>query len=276
MPTISHKTSDSALPTPKLIPSPENTELLYTLNPAMGAAAAKVEADFPKTGPARRQLLTILRSPRYNIVVAGPTDWNPQSLKQDNFTDIDAFDHNDNDKNWWCPLEIDRQLGALRAGADAVLGTSELARVRQQRLQLVYDPAMHLAIDGNRDAILKAHPIVKSADWRELDALAAMPSAPRKLAQAAIRWGKASKGGDGAPEALALAVRTTRYGCNWHGSHAAYSSAAQKLLQKKFKDTPWARQTPYWFGCQRQEDSASHNAATVCEPKTWPKQAPLK
>ena len=42
---------------------------------------------------------------------------------------------------------------------------------------------------------------------------------PKRLTDRAIAWGKRSKGDDGAPEALALAVKTTRYGCDWHGGH---------------------------------------------------------
>ena len=76
-----------------------------------------------------------------------------------------------------------------------------------------------------------------------------MPSAPKRLSTRAINWGKRSKGKDGAPEALALAVKTTRYGCNWHGGHGAYSKAAHDVLHKRFGDTAWAAQTPYWFDC---------------------------
>ena len=45
------------------------------------------------------------------------------------------------------------------------------------------------------------------------------------------------EGKDGVPEALALAVRTTRYGCNWHGGHGSYSKPAQQLLATKFAFT---------------------------------------
>jgi len=75
---------------------------------------------------------------------------------------------------------------------------------------------------------------------------------------------------------LALAVKTTRYGCNWHGGHARYSKAAQQQLHKKFRDTRWAKDTPYWFGCQRSEWDKDYNKITTCEVKTWPKQAPLR
>ncbi|HEX7109770.1 MAG TPA: hypothetical protein VF224_11085, partial [Aestuariivirga sp.] len=128
-------------------------------------------------------------------------------------------------------------------------------------------------LDAKREALLKQHPMVNAVNWKEIRALASMPGAPRLLAQSAIRWGKASKGDDGAPEALALAVRTTRYGCSWHGGHRAYSKPAQQLLQSKFSDTNWAKQTPYWFDCQRNEWDKDYNKVAVCDVRAWPKQA---
>ena len=91
--------------------------------------------------------------------------------------------------------------------------------------------------------------MVKAVAWKEVASLAKAPSAPQLLAQQAIRWGKASKGDDGAPEALALAVRATRYGCRWHGSVKAYSKPAQEMLKAKFATSSWTAQTPYWFDC---------------------------
>lgn len=252
----------------------EYEDKLWSLNPEMKAIAEKAKADYPKVMGENLRLLTILRSPRHNILVSLPAGWNTQSLKPDSFTGIDSFDHND--KNWWCPLETDRQLGALRAQADAATGVPSTDAYNFDSLAAVYDEAQRAAVDKNRDSILKAHPMVKAVNWKEVAALSKMPSAPKKLTEAAIRWGKASKGGDGAPEALALAVKAARYGCNWHGGHASYSKPAQQLLQAKFKDTQWAKDTPYWFDCMRQEWDKDGNKVTTCKPATWPKQAPLK
>ena len=118
--------------------------------------------------------------------------------------------------------------------------------------------------------------MVKAINWKEVTALAKMLSAPRKLTEAAIRWGKASKGDDGAPEALALAVRTARYGCNWHGGHGKYSRPAQELLKAKFGSTTWAAETPYWFDCMNAEWDKDYNKIASCKVQTWPKQPPLK
>ena len=137
----------------------------------------------------------------------------------------------------------------------------------------VFDQSLRDGLDGKREALLKQHPMVKSVNWKEIASLSAMPGAPRPLTQSAIRWGKASKGNDGAPEALALAVKATRYDCNWHGRHGAYSKPAQQLLQARFSNTSWAKQTPYWFDCQRSEWDKDYNKVAVCDAKRWPKQA---
>jgi hypothetical protein len=204
-----------------------------------------------------------------------PGGWQSESIKPDSFTEIDGW--NPNDKNWWCPYEPDRQLGALRKQADNVTGFPDYFDWIAKRIADVYDPAMRSGLDANRDAVLKAHPMIKAVDWKELRALSRMPQGPERLTKAAIDWGKASKGKDGAAEALALAVRTTRYGCNWHGGHGAYSKPAQQLLATKFAGTPWQQQTPYWFDCRRTMwNKEFTEKVTTCDPMTWPKQAPLK
>ena len=253
----------------------EKLAALYELNPEIKAIAEKVKADYPEISPRNQRLLTILRSPAHNILVSMPGGWQAESIKPESFTEIDGW--NPNDKNWWCPFEPDRQVGALRAQADAVTGMPEENGYLMKRLADVYDPAVRAAVDENRDALLKAHPMVKAVNWKEIKALSRMEQGPKRLTSAALRWAKNARGKDGAAEALALAVKTTRYGCNWHGSHEKYSKAAQQMLVRKFDGTPWQQQTPYWFGCQRKEWNKDFTEkVTTCEPKTWPKQSSLR
>jgi hypothetical protein len=247
---------------------------LHELNPEIKAVSEKVKADYPEISPRNQRLLTILRSPAHNILVAMPGGWNVESIKPQSFTEIDGW--NANDKNWWCPLEPDRQLLALRKQADDTLGMPEENGFVMRYLGDVLDPELRAGLTIKRDGVLKAHPIVKAVNWKEIRALTQMDQAPERLSQAAIRWAKSSRGKDGAAEALSLAVKTTRYGCSWHGGHERYSKAAQQLLVRKFDGTPWAQQTPYWFGCRRMEWNADFSRkVTSCEPKTWPKQATL-
>ncbi len=253
----------------------EHLDKLQALNPEIKAIFDKVKTDYPDISARNQRLLTILRSPPHNILVSMPGGWQSESIKPDSFTEIDGW--NPNDKNWWCPYEPDRQLGALRQQADDVNGFPVFFDYQMKRLADVYDPALRGPLAAKRDAVLKAHPMVKAVDWKELQALTRMAQGPERLTKAAIDWGKASKGNDGAPEALALAVRTTRYGCNWHGGHGAYSKPAQQLLATKFAGTEWRKQTPYWFDCRRTVWTKDFSdKVTTCAPMTWPKQAPLR
>ena len=49
------------------------------------------------------------------------------------------------------------------------------------------------------------------------------------------------------PEALYLAVRSTRFGCTGP-STAKLSKQAFEILHTKYSKTPWAEKTKYWYG----------------------------
>ena len=251
-------------------PSASDTDKLYAANPKLKESADKIAAEFPKLRPERQRLLMVLRNPRLGILVNAPELWSTLE-NVDDWTDVSSGDHND--RNWWCPLETDRQLASLRTDLKNNAGMIDSGDYSYRGLAAVYDQKLRDNLTPKMDGLLKQHPMVKAVNWKEVAALASMPSAPRLLSQSAIRWGKASRGDDGAPEALALAVKTTRYGCNWHGRHRAYSETAQQLLKAKFGSTVWAAQTPYWFDCQRMEWDKDYNKVAVCAAKTWPTQA---
>ncbi len=247
------------------------TEML-TANPNLATALQATETQYPKLPPDRALLLTILRNPRFGILVNSP-DWSdPIESKREKYDALDAIDPND--KNWWCPLETDRQLGALRLDYDNASGISGPRSDYGNVLKPVLaSNALDLA-DAAREKVLKQHPMIKSVNWKEVAGLAKAPSAPKLLALAAMRWGKAAKSDDGAAaEALALAVRSTRYGCRWHGSHKSYSKPAQEMLKAKFGKTTWAEQTPYWFDCTDLQFDANYNKVTSCKPRSWKAQA---
>jgi hypothetical protein len=250
------------------------TELLLNTNPELKAAFAKTAQEFPKLSLQRQRLLTILRNPRFGILVNSNSYGQATEITSESFAALDQYDHND--KNWWCPLETDRQLLMLNEDYDYASGIAEIDGYYASNLKSVLDPALVARANAKRQALLSNHPLTKLIDWKEVEALSAMSSAPKQLTTAAIKWAKESKGDDGAPEALALAVQATRYGCNWHGRHGAYSKTAQELLKAKFTKTSWATQTPYWFDCTRRGWDKDYNKVNVCEAKTWPKQTPLK
>jgi hypothetical protein len=255
-------------------PSAEETARLYAANPRIKDSADEVAKAYPKLSPERQRLLTILRNPRLGIQVSAPDLWSSLEETGAYWTDVGSGDHND--RNWWCPLETDRHLASLRQSLGGSAGMVDAAGYGFSSLKPVFDQKLRDQLGAKMDGLLKQHPMIKAVDWKEIARLSQMPSAPKQLARAATRWGKASKEDDGAAEALALAVRVTHYGCNWHGRVGPYSKPAQKLLKAKFASSKWAAETPYWFDCQRAEWDKDYNKKPVCEAKTWPKQAPLR
>jgi hypothetical protein len=251
------------------LPEKAFTEEFFALNPKIRTVVDKIATDYPKASDANRRLMMMLRTPRLGILVNAPGQWDAISMQPvDDVTQIDSWDHND--KNWWCPFEPDRQLLGLRNEYDTMVGTDREQWWRKE-IGPYLDPDILKTLAEHRESVLKANPAVKSVSWGEISALSSMASGPKRLTEAAIKWGRASKGEDGAPEALARAVKTTRYGCNWHGGHGRYSQQAHTILHQKFSTTTWAAETPYWFDCVNfymQSDTKTDK----CPAPVWPKQ----
>jgi hypothetical protein len=77
-------------------------------------------------------------------------------------------------------------------------------------------------------------------------ALQALGVAPNYLCRIAIEWTEKNPDDPRSPEALHLAVRSTRYGCT-DDQTGRWSKAAYDLLHRKYPNTTWARNTKYWF-----------------------------
>jgi len=71
-------------------------------------------------------------------------------------------------------------------------------------------------------------------------------AAPNYIAQQVIQWANRTPDDPRVPEALHLAVTTTRFGCTDENTGRA-SKAAYDLLHRKYPNTPWAKKTKYWF-----------------------------
>lgn len=76
--------------------------------------------------------------------------------------------------------------------------------------------------------------------------LEAIGAAPNYLCRQVVQWGTSNPNDPRVPEALHLAVTSTRYGCTDQNT-GRWSKAAFDLLHKKYPNSPWARKTPYWF-----------------------------
>jgi hypothetical protein len=88
----------------------------------------------------------------------------------------------------------------------------------------------------------------------ELELLSKVESGPRRLTKEAIDWAGQSwwltrlLGTDrDLPEVLALAVRSTRFGCRRQGALGDVSKAAWQALHRMFPKSEWAERTPWWF-----------------------------
>jgi hypothetical protein len=69
---------------------------------------------------------------------------------------------------------------------------------------------------------------------------------PDYLAAQTVMWVNRAPNDPRAPEALHLAVNTTRYGCT--GSQTGkFSKQAFDLLHRRYPASPWAAQTRFWF-----------------------------
>jgi hypothetical protein len=81
---------------------------------------------------------------------------------------------------------------------------------------------------------------------RQFAALQALGTAPNYLCRIAIEWTEKNPADPRAPEALHLAVRSTRYGCT-DKETGRWSKAAYDLLHRRYPNTTWAKNTKYWF-----------------------------
>ena len=80
-------------------------------------------------------------------------------------------------------------------------------------------------------------------EWKSLKAFGASPN---YISQQVIAWANSHPTDPRVPEALHLAVRTTRYGCTDKES-PRWSKAAFDVLHRKYPTSTWAKKTPYWF-----------------------------
>lgn len=208
---------------------------MRTLNPEITSEWASR----PGARPAdKRLLLDVLRSPGLNILITstqrGPSA-NPDT-EEPGLTAIDVFQHSDN--NWWCAWQPDRHSFT----AAATLYTSFFAPEDYG----TRDPLAAAGAPMALGPLLRQSWLWRAQDPAEQEALAQIPSAPRLLAERAVAWRGGPAGQD---EALALAVRATRYGCQRQGGHGAWSRAAFELLHQRFAESEAARRTRYWFDC---------------------------
>jgi hypothetical protein len=81
---------------------------------------------------------------------------------------------------------------------------------------------------------------------KEWDTLVAAGTAPNYLCQQVLHWARQNPTDPRVPEALHLAVKSTRYGCTDERT-GRFSRAAYELLHRRYPGSEWARRTKYWY-----------------------------
>lgn len=87
----------------------------------------------------------------------------------------------------------------------------------------------------------------KSQAARELRQMISAGNSSTFLARRAVDFAVKNPRHPQTPEILHLAVRSTRYGCK-DGNTERFSKQAFDILHKNYKNSPWTKKTPYWFG----------------------------
>ena len=109
--------------------------------------------------------------------------------------------------------------------------------------------ATDVSEDANKNSLVTVPDFLKAGQAlgaRQFAALQALGTAPNYFCKVAIEWATANPNDPRSPEALHLAVRSTRYGCT-DKETGKWSKAAFDLLHKRYPNTKWANATKYWF-----------------------------
>ncbi len=130
--------------------------------------------------------------------------------------------------NWWCSLAPSRPGSGYfnqgyRPGLDGVL--SQLGQASAPDFLTTEE---------------------KNTATKEWGALLTLPSGPDWLIEQTLAWAKTHPQDARVPEALYLGVHATRHGCSDAGT-GALSKQAFEMLRRRYPNSEWTKQTPYWF-----------------------------
>lgn len=219
------------------------TPLLLSLNPTIDPALKTGWLSWFDGGAEFQRARAALGTPRLTIDFRASR----ASGAVPALDEIDTYFHDEN--NWWCRY----RPAEGRARAHSLIGYALTANPWGRADRHLSDEDQAL-MDARGEALWQDHPVVKLSDTAELDRLSQRPNGPEFLSKIAIErartitWFDRLLGRDrDVPEALAQAVRSTRYGCQQDGGHGDYSRAAFRLLHSRYPDSPATGFTPYWF-----------------------------
>lgn len=123
--------------------------------------------------------------------------------------------------NWWC-------LAAYTASTD---NSEESAKKRAANE--IIAPAFLTRVQ-------------KANASKEYAILSSLGAAPNYISQQVVAWATRNPNDPRVPEALHLAVNTTRHGCT-DKQTGKWSKAAYDFLHRRYPNNAWTKRTPYWF-----------------------------
>ncbi|MBY0357532.1 MAG: hypothetical protein K2W82_05975 [Candidatus Obscuribacterales bacterium] len=86
----------------------------------------------------------------------------------------------------------------------------------------------------------------KAQTAKELAKLGTTSGAPNYFCKTVLAFAKTKPNDERLPQALHFAVKSTRYGMTDEGTNTLSKQCFQ-LLHSRFKTSPWAKKTPYWY-----------------------------
>jgi hypothetical protein len=81
---------------------------------------------------------------------------------------------------------------------------------------------------------------------KEYALLNSLGAAPNYISQQVMAWATRNPSDPRVPEALHLAVNSSRYGCT-DKQTGKWSKAAYDFLHRRYPNNAWTKRTPYWF-----------------------------
>ena len=190
--------------------------VVKNLVPELGPYLDEYRATVNKESRAFAGLFMILRFPGLKPYV------------QENVARLTPLDQIDNHRdNWWCAVDV------------AALNKPREADRASTPLEVLYR-------NGRDDPPEFLSAAQAAAGQQELQRLAALGPAPNYLSQQVTAWGQRQASDPRVPEALHLAVKSTRLGCT-DADTGKLSKAAFDLLHSRYPKSPWAQKTKYWY-----------------------------
>ncbi|HEY8226883.1 MAG TPA: hypothetical protein VIG25_16495 [Pyrinomonadaceae bacterium] len=191
----------------------ELAPVLKTLVPALSPALDQFVAAQQPAAKKFAAMFIWLKTPGLEPVVDQGIGREGSLTEQDQYRD-----------NWWCGAAFAKTVGT----------SDDEEKLPSFTATYVDEPPAFLSAAQN------------TAAEREYSLLDNFGAAPNYLSRQVIQWANSNPTDPRVPEALHLAVNSTRHGCTDKDT-GRWSKAAFDLLHRRYGNTTWAKKTKYWF-----------------------------